>query len=75
MPGVVLHLGAGVLAARPGDEAGATEIGARLPVLQRRATAFTAAHPELYALDPLPASPAVAWLHQLVRADSLRRKL
>ncbi|MFE4177546.1 hypothetical protein ACFRR7_36840 [Streptomyces sp. NPDC056909] len=67
MPGDVLHLVVGVLAARPGDEA-VTEIGARLPVLQRRPARAVPPRPP-------PASPAVAWLHQLVRADSLRRKL
>ncbi|MFB6784522.1 hypothetical protein ACFCX0_46495 [Streptomyces sp. NPDC056352] len=47
MPGDVLRLVADVLAARPGDEAVAGAIGVQLPVLHRRATAFTAAHPEL----------------------------
>ncbi len=64
MPGDVLRLVADVLAARPGDEAVAAVIGAQLPVLHRRATAFTAAHPELYALDPQHPSPAAAWLHR-----------
>ncbi|MET9615385.1 hypothetical protein [Kitasatospora indigofera] len=62
MPGDVLHLVADVLAARPGDEAVTGEIGAQLPVLHRRATAFTAVHPELYDLDPRRPSPAAAWL-------------
>ncbi|MFF7946623.1 hypothetical protein [Streptomyces griseorubiginosus] len=62
MPGDVLHLLAGVLAARGGDEAVAGVIGVRLPVLHHRATAFTAAHPELYALAPGRPSPAAAWL-------------
>lgn len=39
-----------VLAARGGNEAVAAVIGAHLPLLHRRATAFTASHPELYAL-------------------------
>ncbi|MCX4783882.1 hypothetical protein [Streptomyces sp. NBC_01264] len=62
MPGDVLRLVADVLAARPDDEAVATVIGAHLPLLHRRATAFTADHPELYALDPQRPSPAAAWL-------------
>ncbi|WP_311315075.1 hypothetical protein [Streptomyces naphthomycinicus] len=53
MPGAVLDLVAGVLAARGGDEAVATVLGAHLPLLHRRATAFTAAHHrELYASSP-----------------------
>ncbi|WP_225827099.1 hypothetical protein [Streptomyces naphthomycinicus] len=64
MPGAVLDLVAGVLAARGGDEAVATAGGAHLPLLHRRATAFTAAHHrELYALLPGRPSPAAAWLH------------
>ncbi|MFE0775388.1 hypothetical protein [Streptomyces sp. NPDC058861] len=62
MPGDALRLVADVLAARSGDEAVAAAIGAHLPVLHRRATAFTAAHPELYALHPGRPSPAAAWL-------------
>ena len=62
MPGDVLQLVADVLAARAGDEAVATAIGVQLPVLHRRASAFAAAHPELYALDPHRPSPAAAWL-------------
>ncbi|MFG2359707.1 hypothetical protein [Streptomyces sp. NPDC048521] len=64
MPGDVLRLLADVLAARGGDEAIATVIGAHLPLLHRRATAFTAAHPELYALHPQRPSPAAAWLER-----------
>ncbi|MGW2101554.1 hypothetical protein ACWCPX_28420 [Streptomyces olivaceoviridis] len=64
MPGDVLNLVAGVLAARGGDEAVAAVIGARLPLLHRRATAFTAAHhDEVYGLVPGRPSPAAAWLH------------
>ncbi|MFE1199945.1 hypothetical protein ACFW6E_45905 [Streptomyces olivaceoviridis] len=64
MPGDVLNLVAGVLAARGGDEAVAAVIGARLPFLHRRATAFTAAHhDEVYGLVPGRPSPAAAWLH------------
>ncbi|MEO3978966.1 hypothetical protein [Streptomyces sp. CAU 1734] len=64
MPGDVLDLAAGVLAARGGDEAVAAVLGTHLPVLYRRATAFTAAHhAELYALVPGRPSPAAAWLH------------
>ncbi|MER6685458.1 hypothetical protein [Streptomyces olivaceoviridis] len=64
MPGDVLNLVAGVLAARGGDEAVAAVIGARLPLLHRRATAFTAAHhAEVYGLVPGRPSPAAAWLH------------
>lgn len=70
MPGDVLRLVADVLAARGGDEAVAAVIGAQLPVLHRRATAFTAAHPELYALDPQRPSPAAAWLDR-GRSDPL----
>ncbi|WP_332758301.1 hypothetical protein [Streptomyces sp. MT206] len=62
MPADVLDLVAAVLAARVGDEAVATAIGVHLPALHRRAPAFTAAHPELYALDPGRHSPATAWL-------------
>ncbi|MGW7196211.1 hypothetical protein [Streptomyces chryseus] len=62
MPGDVLRLVADVLAARGGDEAVAAVIGAHLPLLHRRATAFTTAHPELYAIDPQRPSPAAAWL-------------
>ncbi|UGQ11073.1 hypothetical protein LO772_30400 [Yinghuangia sp. ASG 101] len=58
----VLHLLADVLAADLVDEDAATEIGERLPVLHRRATAFATAHPELYALDPHRPTPAGAWL-------------
>ncbi|MEV5177973.1 hypothetical protein AB0L10_44875, partial [Streptomyces flaveolus] len=64
MPGDVLNLVAGVLAARGGDEAVAAVIGAHLPLLHRRATAFTATHhAEVYGLDPGRPSPAAAWLH------------
>ncbi|MEV7157266.1 hypothetical protein AB0N77_22005 [Streptomyces misionensis] len=63
MPGDVLDLAAAVLAARGGDEAVAGVLGAHLPVLHRRATAFAATHPELYALVPGRPSPAAAWLH------------
>ncbi|WP_406409341.1 hypothetical protein [Streptomyces sp. NBC_01643] len=70
MPSDVLHLVADVLAARPDDEAVAGAISVQLPVLHRRATAFTAAHPELYALDPHRPSPAAAWLHR-GRSDPL----
>lgn len=70
MPGDVLRLVADVLAARSGDEAVASVIGAHLPLLHRRATAFTAAHPELYALDPQRPSPAAAWLDR-GRSDPL----
>ncbi|MFB8401133.1 hypothetical protein [Streptomyces sp. NPDC055912] len=62
MPADVLDLVAAVLAARVGDEAVATAIGVHLPALHRRAPAFTASHPELYALDPGRHSPATAWL-------------
>ncbi|MFF8786710.1 hypothetical protein [Streptomyces sp. NPDC015125] len=64
MPGHVLHLVAHVLAARSDNEAVAAVIGAHLPLLHRRATAFTAAHPELYTLDPQRPSPAATWLHR-----------
>ncbi|MFI8194654.1 hypothetical protein ACIF8T_39130 [Streptomyces sp. NPDC085946] len=63
MPDDVLRLVADILTARGSDEAVAAVIGAHLPLLHRRATAFTAAHPELYALDPQRPSPAAAWLH------------
>ncbi|MFJ4932128.1 hypothetical protein [Streptomyces sp. NPDC088736] len=63
MPGDVLDLAAAVLAARDGDEAVAAVFGTHLPLLHRRATAFMAAHPELYALVPGRPSPAAAWLH------------
>lgn len=69
MPGDVLRLVADVLAARPGDEAVAGAIGVQLPVLHRRATAFTAAHPELYALTPHRPSPAAEWLRRPGRPD------
>jgi len=62
MPADILRLLSDVLAARLGDQAVAAVIGAHLPVLHRRATAFTAAHPELYALDPHRPSPASVWL-------------
>jgi hypothetical protein len=62
MPDDVLHLVADVLAACPGDEAVADVIGAHLPVLHYRATAFTAAHPEIYSLDLHQPTPASAWL-------------
>ncbi|MGW2722412.1 hypothetical protein [Streptomyces sp. NPDC001492] len=62
MPGDVLRLLSGALAARGGDEAVADVIGGHLPVLHHRATAFTAAHPQLYALAPGRPSPAAAWL-------------
>ncbi|MFK0142464.1 hypothetical protein [Streptomyces murinus] len=58
MPGDVLGL-----AARGGDAAVAGVLGARLPLLHRHATAFAAAHPELYALVPGRPPPAAAWLH------------
>ena len=65
MPGDVLDVVADVLAARGGDEAVAAVIGAQLPVLHRRATAFTATHhDELYSLAPGRPSPAAAWLHE-----------
>lgn len=64
MPGDVLDLIAAVLEARGGDEPVAAVLGAHLPLLHRRATAFTAAHPELYALVPCRPSPAAAWLHE-----------
>ncbi|MFB8401143.1 hypothetical protein [Streptomyces sp. NPDC055912] len=70
MPADVLRFVADVLAARGGDEAVATVIGAHLPLLHRRATAFTVAHPELYALDPQRPSPAAAWLDR-GRSDPL----
>ncbi|MFF8911684.1 hypothetical protein [Streptomyces olivaceoviridis] len=60
MPGDVLRLLAGVLAARGGDEAVAAAGGAHLPLLRQRATAFTAALPELYALNAQRPSPAAA---------------
>ncbi|MFE2046780.1 hypothetical protein ACFXAZ_38875 [Streptomyces sp. NPDC059477] len=64
MPGDILNLTAGILAARGGDEAVAAVLGTHLPVLHRRATAFTAAHhADLYALAPGRPSPAAAWLH------------
>ncbi|MHC3534181.1 hypothetical protein ACLQ2M_40250 [Streptomyces sp. DT7] len=63
MPGDVLDLIAAVLQARGGDETVAAVLGAHLPLLHRRATAFTAAHPELYALAPGRPSPAASWLH------------
>ncbi|WP_063835832.1 hypothetical protein [Streptomyces mutabilis] len=62
MPGDVLRLVADVLAARGSDQAVAAVLGAHLPPLHRRATAFTTAHPELYALAPQRPSPAAAWL-------------
>lgn len=62
MPGDVLDLTAGALTARTGDDAVATAIGVHLPALHRHAPAFTAAHPELYALNPGRPSPAAAWL-------------
>jgi hypothetical protein len=72
MPGDVLDLVADVLAARGGDEAVAAVIGAQLPVLHRRATAFTAAHhDELYALAPGRPSPAAAWLREGPGRDPL----
>ncbi|WP_240679442.1 hypothetical protein [Streptomyces sp. B29(2018)] len=64
MPGDVLNLVAAVLQARGGDETAAAVLGAHLPLLHRRATAFTAAHPELYALIPGRPSPAASWLHE-----------
>ncbi|WP_405920894.1 hypothetical protein [Streptomyces longwoodensis] len=48
MSGDVLHLAADALAARRDSEAVAGAIGVQLAVLHRRATVFTAAHPELY---------------------------
>ncbi|MFE3632333.1 hypothetical protein [Streptomyces goshikiensis] len=62
MPAGVLDLVAAVLAVRGDDEAVVTAIGVHLPALHRRAPAFTAAHPELYTLDPDRHSPATAWL-------------
>ncbi|MGW4268705.1 hypothetical protein [Streptomyces californicus] len=62
LPDDVLGLVAGALAARSGDEAVATVIGVRLPLLHRHAAEFTAAHPELYDLAPGRATPAAAWL-------------
>lgn len=65
MPGDVLDLTAAVLAARGGETAVAAVLGAHLPLLHRRATAFTAAHhAELYALVPGRPSAAAAWLHE-----------
>ncbi|MFI1189643.1 hypothetical protein [Streptomyces californicus] len=64
MPGDVLNLVAAVLQARGGDGTVAAVLGRHLPLLHRRATAFTAAHPELYALVPGRPSPAAAWLHE-----------
>ncbi|MFJ6438711.1 hypothetical protein [Streptomyces sp. NPDC091416] len=64
MPGDVLDLIAAVLQARGGDETVAAVLGAHLPLLHRRATAFTAAHPDLYALAPGRPSPAASWLHE-----------
>ncbi|MFJ3229187.1 hypothetical protein ACIPJS_38365 [Streptomyces sp. NPDC086783] len=64
MPDDVLDLVAAVLTVRDGDEAVAGVLGAHLPLLHRRATAFTAAHPEVYALAPGRPSPAAAWLHE-----------
>lgn len=50
--------------ARGGDETVAAVIGAHLPLLHRRATAFTAAHhTKVYGLVPGQPSPAAAWLH------------
>ncbi|MFE1190200.1 hypothetical protein [[Kitasatospora] papulosa] len=63
MPGDVLDLTAAVMEARGGDETVTAVLGAHLPFLHRRATAFTAAHPELYALVPGRPSPAALWLH------------
>lgn len=63
MPGDVLNLIAAVLQARGGDEPVAAVLGKHLPLLHRRAAAFTAAHPELYALVPGRPSPAASWLH------------
>ncbi|MFE7485166.1 hypothetical protein [Streptomyces sp. NPDC057552] len=62
VPDDVLDLVAGALAARDGDEAVATAVGVRLPLLHRHAAEFTAAHPELYDLAPGRATPAAAWL-------------
>ncbi|MET8608906.1 hypothetical protein ABZV92_35780 [Streptomyces rubiginosohelvolus] len=64
MPGDVLDLVAAVLQARGGDETAAAVLGTHLPLLHRRATAFTAAHAELYALVPGRPSPAASWLHE-----------
>ncbi|MEO3978967.1 hypothetical protein [Streptomyces sp. CAU 1734] len=61
-PDDVLGLVAGALAARAGDEAVATAVGVRLPLLHRHAAEFTAAHPELYDLAPGRVTPAAAWL-------------
>ncbi|MFJ3182343.1 hypothetical protein ACIPJN_28680 [Streptomyces sp. NPDC086796] len=62
VPDDVLDLVAGALAARPGDQAVATAVGVRLPLLHHHAGEFTAAHPGLYALTPGRPSPAAAWL-------------
>ncbi|WP_443977607.1 hypothetical protein [Streptomyces anulatus] len=64
MPGDVLDLIDAVLQARGGDEPVAAVLGKHLPLLHRRATAFTAAHPGLYALAPGRPSPAASWLHE-----------
>ncbi|MFC8704904.1 hypothetical protein ACFUIV_22335 [Streptomyces anulatus] len=63
MPGDVLNLIAAVLEARGGDGTAAAVLGTHLPLLHRRATGFTAAHPDLYALTPGRPSPAASWLH------------
>ncbi|MEV6680723.1 hypothetical protein AB0N09_28235 [Streptomyces erythrochromogenes] len=62
LPADILDLIAGALAARSDDEAVTAAIGVRLPALHYRAPTFTAAHPELYALDPHRPSPAASWL-------------
>ncbi|MFC8949506.1 hypothetical protein [Streptomyces rochei] len=71
MPSDVLRLAADVLAARPDNEAVAGAVGVQLPVLHRRATAFTATHPELYALTPQRPTPAAEWLRRPGRPDPL----
>ncbi|MFI1530673.1 hypothetical protein [Streptomyces griseus] len=64
MPGDVLDLVAAVLEFRGGDETVAAVLGRHLPLLHRRATAFTADHAELYALVPGRPSPAASWLQE-----------
>ncbi|MFI5924034.1 hypothetical protein ACIA8M_36630 [Streptomyces anulatus] len=62
VPDDVLHLVAGVLAARDGDTAVAAVLGAHLPLLHHHAPQFVAAHPQMYVLAPGRPSPAAAWL-------------
>ncbi|MGW1618580.1 hypothetical protein [Streptomyces sp. NPDC002172] len=63
MPDGVLKAVSGVLAARGDQDAVATAIGVRLPVLHRYASAFAAEHrAALYGLVPGRPSPAAAWL-------------